>query len=206
MFENTIRDFVDYWWHHVDAATAGFNEAKAQEVLIRLRQLDPVLARIHVLEAATLAEMGVEPSVYGEKHNILILTRMARPKRVEECMPYSIQDRSPAGFELQTQLELFYYIANRLLSALRQSAGGLPGLDKVDFAGARTVRNHLIEHSNRKGGTELISLAIGGPDGPRLRPAHLVPGETSIDQGIRYNARELRDVLERAIAKAVAPA
>ena len=105
--------------------------------------------------------------------------------------------------EVRIFLEGFYYNASRVRDLFRDSQG-LPGLKGFEAAGVRDVRNHLVEHPTRKMGVRIMSIALGGPVGPQLKPVRRSgdpPG--TFDAGLHVNAREFCAALETTLTAAL---
>lgn len=104
--------------------------------------------------------------------------------------------------EIRALTEAFYYFAARLRYILRSEH--LPGLS-IEAVGVRNVRNHLIEHSEKKPSRVTAqSFEYGGPKGPVIkgsRPA--ATPDVFPDAGLYLNAEELRVELERVLSAVV---
>jgi hypothetical protein len=71
--------------------------------------------------------------------------------------------------------------------------------------GMARVRNNLMEHANKKGGTSVFSFLVSDAAGLRLRPVSEVGSESPyLDEGILSNAQEFRDSLEETFRAALA--
>jgi len=92
------------------------------------------------------------------------------------------------SFELITFVEAFYYFAWRLREVLRQ----LPRLKKFDATGIRYVRNHLIEHPEKKSHLLRQAFAFDPKRGPVLKPINMEQRDPRVsDKGLWENVREL---------------
>jgi hypothetical protein len=174
------------------------------EVRGRLRALqwlhDRLLRLDHELENAARKELP--PNKPNPNRMIVVFTDAHRP----DCGQYTHAHVAPGQFdELRTLLEAFYYSANRIVDVLNDGRADLPGMPKFVAAGVRDVRNHLIEHPNRKSGVLVFSVRAGGPVGPQLKPLRwsLDPPGTE-DRGFHANFAEFSDALKRALERALA--
>jgi hypothetical protein len=101
--------------------------------------------------------------------------------------------------------EAFYYLAHRVRTILEQGLAGLPGMRALRAQGVARVRNNLLEHANKKGGTSVFSFSVSNAAGLRLRPVSEAAAPPPYrDEGILRNAAEFRSDLEGAIRGALA--
>jgi hypothetical protein len=104
-------------------------------------------------------------------------------------------------FEIRVLVECFYYFAARARHIIR----GMPELNSFEAAGVRDVRNHLIEHPERRGSQILSrSFAFGGPNGPIVKPIRDTSETAHPDAGLYANAHEFAVNLETALKRGTA--
>lgn len=96
----------------------------------------------------------------------------------------------------------FYYLASRLKDILNNQLK-VP----IEAKGIRDIRNHLVEHPERKpehkDNWPYYCFAFGGEEGPTFRP-FLTNGEhhaSSPDKGLRNNAQHFYETLEQCLKK-----
>lgn len=99
-------------------------------------------------------------------------------------------------FELEMFAEAFYYFGFRTREVIRH----LPGLKKFDCEGIRNVRNHRIEHPEKKNGVIPNGFAYGYAHGPVLKGLRR-GGQEEIqrDFGLFTNAQEFAENLSAAV-------
>lgn len=100
--------------------------------------------------------------------------------------------------ELEDSSELFYYKSHRLIKLLER----LPGIGKIKNCNVRIVRNLLIDHPHKEGGSLTQSFACGGTNGPIIRPRVFIsgrPGNPDLDPGLFINAKEFFDTISMAL-------
>lgn len=202
MFENPRRLFDRYYCKHVDAKTPGFDEHLASEARVRLCQVHELYNRLVRLEKDLLeGEMRADPPPSAPGMAKIILHDVAKPvcdQPDPPLRPFTSAD------EVRISLEAFYYNANRVRDLFQDGAGGLPGLQTFEAAGVRDVRHHLVEHPTRNKGVKVMSIALGGPVGPQLKPmtwSKDPPG--TLDNGLYANAREFCSALESSLLRAL---
>jgi len=174
------------------------------EVRGRLRGLQWVHARLVQLdrELESNQREALPPEEPKPEVMKLVFSDAARP----DCVHHKHAHAAPERFdELRILLEAFYYSAHRLVDVLNNGQPDLPGMPQFAARGVRDVRNHLIEHPDRKSGVLVFSIATGGPVGPQLKPLRwsLDPPGTE-NPGLHANAAEFCRALEDALAQAVA--
>lgn len=98
-------------------------------------------------------------------------------------------DLRPVALELQIDATSFYERAHRLLKVLPR----LPHLRLLESRPITIVRNHLVEHTDKKDGSgPLWSFGYGIAEGPRLKPIWNTPTPpTHQDQGYFLNRATL---------------
>ncbi len=158
----------------------GANNARSQEIIKRLRQL------------LWLIEQVISICQHSTDRNRQMLETQAEITVGDGLDLIEIHDR----VELHT--ETFYWIAHRTAEVIR----GMPGLKPFKAVGVRDVRNWLLEHVEKPGGSTSVGFGWGasaGPDGviresngPTI--ATPVPGR---DKGLYRNATEFFAELER---------
>ena len=201
MFENPRRLFDHYYCSHALASTSGFDDYLAQEARVRLCQTHDLYRRVLALEKKLLEiDLRATPTPTDPSAVKIILHDVARPpchSPNDALRPFTDAD------EVRIFLEGFYYNASRVRDLFRDSQG-LPGLKGFKAAGVRDVRNHLVEHPTRKMGVRIMSIALGGPVGPQLKPVRRSgdpPG--TFDAGLHVNAREFCAALETTLTVAL---
>jgi hypothetical protein len=107
-------------------------------------------------------------------------------------------------FEIEMFMESFYYMAGRMRTAITKSKP-LPGLESFECAGARNVRNKLLEHAEGKDSQVYTqSVGFGGDEGPRLKANRPAEQENVFpDKGIEANSLEIKINLEKLLDKAL---
>jgi hypothetical protein len=174
-----------------------------QEVRARLRQLQWLHARLVRLDAEVEAQARAELPADAPRQSVVkVLSRESSVagSDTSELATFPFQPID----ELSILLEAFYYSAHRVLDLLHDNRDHLPGMGRVNAAGVRDARNHLVEHPNKAGGVHFYSVAAGGPVGPQLRPIRWSedpPGTK--DQGLHANAREFEQALQRCLTRAI---
>ncbi len=144
------------------------------EALIRLEQATYLLRRFRTLELE-------HDEKDGQLGKTTIERRVELAKRVHEL-----------GFEIKLIGEAFYYFAFRARQALRHENGFDLGCETV---GVRDVRNHLIEHSDKKSGVLVSWWVFRCPEGLILAP----DDNKGLDKGIYPNASEFIDEVTRGL-------
>lgn len=160
----------------------GKNDAQAMEASKRLRQLQWIIEKVISLCAHST-----------EQH--LQMMQMLATKPLTD--PY-YQHHGLAQIELLDQIEIhtetFYWISHRTSAVLRE----MPGLRSFKAAGARDVRNWLLEHVEKPGGSTTVGFGWGGSNGPMM--ATNIPGK---DKGLYANAGEFFLEVERVTVRCV---
>jgi hypothetical protein len=110
------------------------------------------------------------------------------------------RQRVGAMADIVIDAESFYYFAFRA----RQIVRDLPGLGAFECSGVRDVRNHLVEHPDKKNhsGVLMNSFGCGMPRGPvikAVRLSHQV-GKNP-DAGLYVNALEFAHNLSKTIER-----
>jgi hypothetical protein len=173
------------------------------EIRARLRQMEWAHSRMLTLEAELEAEARrTNPAGRSEADRVvLIYTDTARPNC--ETLLHASLPPQPAD-ELRLLLEAYYYSAHRIRDILRDNRDDLPRLSSFEAAGARDVRNHLVEHPTKKSGVLVFSLKCGGPVGPQLKPVRWsLDEEGTLDSGLHENTAEFLSNLARAMSSAL---
>ncbi|MDQ3258431.1 MAG: hypothetical protein M3R15_31855, partial [Acidobacteriota bacterium] len=119
------------------------------------------------------------------------------------------------GFdEVRLFTEMFYLVAWRLVEVLNGRAShAFPNLRKINAKSIRDVRNHLIQHPDkRRPVPDYQQRLIVTDAGPVLKTTTFLirgatgrsgPDEDSVDKGLYVNAEELRRKLEACLIKAL---
>jgi hypothetical protein len=174
-----------------------------QEVRARLRQLQWLHARLIALDAVVEAQAVAELPPGSPRPGVMKVLSMESSVSRSDTPELATLPFRRLG-ELSILLEVFYYSAHRVLDLLSDNREHLPGMGRVNAAGVRDARNHLVEHPNRAGGVHFYSVAAGGPVGPQLRPIRWSedpPGTK--DPGLHANAREFEQALQGCLTRAV---
>ena len=165
-----------------------------QELRGRLRQLE----HSHKTISTISSEILPAPSMYGSggKTNQILVFRENAPAEEDpnriSSLPIQNQDL------LIVFLEQFYASSHRAMDLINDSLGELPGLTKVRAKGITLVRNHLIEHTRKKGGQPVYAYSLS-VSGPRLRPVSWSKNEpASKDEGLWSNADEFESSLNKS--------
>jgi len=201
MFESVIEKFDKYVEKKEGETPVNFNLHLAMEVEKRLEQLDYLYKKIMKKHSRCMK------LVWIEQRNLQPVMQLAR--ETGASVTYQRSDEkieiNKLMFEIELLTESFYYLAFRMRQLLKHNSKPLPELNSIKCVGVRNVRNKLIEHPEEKGsGVILQSFGVGGEQGPTLkveRPA----GQENIfpDAGLKANATELKDELERLLDKAL---
>jgi hypothetical protein len=202
VFQHAIELLDEYYRQHANDTIGAFDSHLVQEIRARLRQLEHLYAEVVARQQQLLdgegAKTGPQPA---DTNRIILYTHLGTPPPVNpapEVLPLTTQERVLlAG-------EAFYYLAHRVRTILEQGRGGLPGMRSLRSQGVVRVRNNLLEHANKKGGTSVFSFSVSSPVGLRLRPL-AVKGtpQPYVDEGILWNANEFRTDLEDALRDAL---
>lgn len=203
MFSKVRQLFDEYYCKQLRSHSKTFDEHLAQEVRVRLRQLQYIVDRAFSLEKRLVGKKKVQlPSNAGGEVVIKhIFSDVARPDCSKSDYPLAAFNEPD---ELRLLLEVFYYTAHRIRVILRDAGDRLPDIKGFEASGVRDVRNHLVMHPTKKKGVRVMTFAFGGPVGPQLKPIRKTgdpPG--TIDKGLRENAIEFRDAVERILKKAL---
>ena len=188
----------------------GRESALCSEVSKRLKQMSFLLSRINKLE--------LEASKPNEKYHqqLMEYTKKyyANGKPIMDRSKIPDPPSPPPGLEkvgdIMEEVELltesFYYIAARARSIIRQGEAPLHVIKRFEAKGVRNVRNHLIEHSEKKrSGIVEISFGMGAEKGPVLKCIRETSTEDIFpDQGLYINAKEFKDNLESILIDKIA--
>jgi hypothetical protein len=149
MFEHSRQLLEQYYCTLIRKGVSKRGEHLMHELRSRLRMLEWLQAQLFALDKQLEMESRAEipPDSAQPEVMKLLFTDSGRP----DCATYRhAQTPFSPSDELRTLLEAFYYNAHRVGDILRDSSGDLPGPSRFDPVGVRNVRNHLIEHPNRK--------------------------------------------------------
>jgi hypothetical protein len=160
MFEHCRLLLEQYYCALLTKGMSRRAEHILHEVRGRLRSLQWLHARLiqldHELEAS--ARAAIPPGQPTPEVLKLVFTDAARP----DCERSTHAHSAPEPFdELRALLEAFYYSAHRVTDVLNHGRAELPGMPRFTAPGVRDVRNHLIEHPDRKAGVLVFSIATG---------------------------------------------
>ena len=200
MFESVIEKFEKYLDKKESETPVKFNLHLAMEVKKRLEQLDYLYKKImdkhsRCMRLAWREQSRLEPLMQRVREVGGSITVQKSDDRLEI---------DKLMFEIELLTESFYYLAHRVRTLLTHKSKPLPELSRFECKGARDVRNKLLEHPEKDGGVFLQSFGVGGDKGPTLkvkRPA----GQEMIfpDAGLKANATEIKNNLERLLEKAI---
>lgn len=193
------RDALDDHYRWCDQTFSGAHNELGGEARKRLGQLIWLLSEVEklVTEAAAVREILLEPSriVHDEGATDERWGELMQAPAIGEAL----RRQSTLNKPLETLTESFYWLAARTRSVIRR----LPRLERFEAAGVRNVRNHLLEHPERKdSGVVITSFASGGPVGPVLKGVRY-GHQTEVwpDRGLFVNASEFATNLrDHAIA------
>jgi hypothetical protein len=193
VFQTSIGHMATYL-QRCSGTVPSFDIAIAKEVFARLRQLAWLYDNVARLEKRVVDRYQELHGPLSSGTNVVII--------------FSTKD-SPddpmAQFTMPEQLcvfgEAFYECAHRLLTILDECKASLPGLRPPAAAGVRRVRNNLVVHANKKGGTPMYTFSVSNAAGLRLRPvANSEEPSPYLDEGLRANAAELAGQLSSILA------
>jgi len=211
MFDRIIAALHQYQekYHLVE----GYNLDLCTEVQERLKQLKYIIARVQELELRQEL-CGRQFVIDSQKH----FGPMPPPGQVSAPreLPAAFgdlqrdfwEDTAKAEMEIRILTEAFYYFAFRVISIAdgdKKIGKPLPG---VSFGsdGVRDVRNHLIEHPEKKHQIFRQSFSFGHEDGhgPRLKTGG-PPTESAHfqDKGLYRNAAQFTKNLLAAFERAM---
>jgi hypothetical protein len=167
----------------------GANNPEAMEIYKRLRQLSWTIEKVMSLVQHSVSQgMRMLP---GEAP-------------VDSNYQKAFADRLETSDQIELHTESFYWIAHRTGTAIRS----MPGLSSFEAIGVRNVRNHLLEHVEKRGGSSNVGIGWGagvgldgvivGGNGPTI--AAIIAGK---DRGLYPNALEFFKELERVTQRCV---
>ncbi len=194
MFENS-RELLEKYFYKTQASCSLNGTHVLQELRGRLRQLQYSYETVTTLSKKLLPT----PSDYGpdgKTNYVLIFLENApaeeNPSRLAS-LPIGDQDL------LIIHLEQFYSSSHRIMDLVNDSLGELPGLTKIKAKGVTIARNHLIEHTRKKGGQPVYTYSLS-ISGPRLRPVSWSKNNpASKDEGLWANADEFQTNLNASL-------
>ena len=199
MFESTV-ELLDRLCRKLETEQAtGFNNQLAQEARKRLLQLDRLLKLVQQNEEASVnrrVQEAINRHIEHINSHGLDFEALPQPDDIRYTRE-EIDIFSSSSFDMELFTECFYYISHRLRTLLRTSKP-IPGLGSFECAGARDVRNKLLEHVERKDSQVFIQgLGWGKENGPVLKAARWAGQEQVFpDKGLYVNAAEIKDNLE----------
>ena len=185
MFEQAVAQLRAHCETCQHNKSGGLEPSVVTEVLKRLAQMDRILTMVRSLDA----ESGAIVAGIAE---------YARTEQGDPPPPELWHRTSAIGRDVEMLTEAFYYFAFRFREVVRR----IPGFANFDAVGVRDVRNHLIEHPERTSKVLGGSFKHGGPEGPVLKPIRSeAQKDVSLDRGLFVNAAEMRDELQRRLAR-----
>ena len=138
---------------------------EGQEAMTRLRQLNWLCRRIAEYEANSVEFLD------------FILSQGKSSDAGSQDNWAAISASEQNSFEMEIFVEGFYYLAWRLRNVIQR----LPGLKKFESQGVLNVRNHLIEHPEKKDSGVIHGCMSSGnkETGPVLKSTRLPLDNTS---------------------------
>ena len=167
----------------------------AVEILSRIRQLSWLYQNVTHLEGRVLARHAALYGKTPESDSLIVLFSLHDPTNAVQTPITMPEQLSAFG-------EAFYNCAYRLITLVDECQSSLPKLRPIKATGIRRVRNNLLVHANKKGGTEVNTFSVSNRSGLRLRPASLVDEEPYLDEGLAANAMELLQQLNATLIAA----
>ncbi len=196
MYESTV-ELLDRLYVKLDKDKArGFNRDLAIEARKRLLQLDHLLKLVGDNEAQEARATQRASEAFQRHAHKLDFEAVPQPEDTKLTREEG-HILLASKFQMELFTECFYYISHRLLTLLKKGKA-IPGL-KVEFQGARNVRNKLLEHPEKDKDSQVFiqSFGWGKENGPVLKAARYAGQEQVFpDKGLYANAAEIRDELE----------
>lgn len=204
MYEESIRLLDEYAEALLAESPGEFDGRYVAEVRSRLRQMDFLLDRVRQAERDSVDAMGRSRAVFAEFVDATPTTEIATSPAPDALKMTSSEFGrwQRAEMELTTFTEAFYFFAHRARQILRK--GLVPGIKSFEVPGVRGVRNHLIEHPEKKAGVVEQSWQWDGPNGPHLKSVRSSNDARFRDPGLYANAQEFADQFEHRVASAMA--
>ena len=202
MFESS-RQLLEIYFFRLYGRRPGVRAVHLlQDARAHLRRLQWTYDQICRSQSERTPQPGrVLPCRREEQNNIFLFHDGAPP----EANPLADRYYVPAQDEDQLFLLLqsFYLTAHRIQDLISDGSSVLPGVTKFKSRGIVIARNHLIEHTDAKGGVPIYSF-LTGPAGPRLRPLQWTTHEPgSEDPGLWENASEFQSDLNRSLENGI---
>lgn len=131
---------------------------------------------------------------------------MARPPRIPA-------DAQQSWSKIRLFTETFYFVAWRIREILNASGpNAFSDLGKISARGIRDVRNHLLQHPDRARPSQKYEQSLMfTDDGPVLKSTAFMikkgrvsADPDSLDRGLFWNARQLRDELHLKLTRILA--
>jgi hypothetical protein len=197
MFESVLEKFEKYLDKMEAENPATFNLELAMEVKKRLEQLDYLYKLVMEKHSRYMDLNWVEyrhieslRDLIRESGGSITVTKSKERLEMDELI-----------FEIETFTESFYYLAGRMRTLLRHASEPLPGLRSFECAGARDVRNKLLEHVEGSDSRVFLqSFGVGGEQGPTLKVQRHAGQETIFpDAGLEANAAEIKNNFENLL-------
>ena len=162
----------------------GANDAQAQEISKRLRQLLWIIEQV-----ISLCQYN------ADRHRQMFQTRAV--STVKDLQQHGL-DQIEIHERIELHTETFYWIAHRTVEVICR----MPGLNSFKAVGVRDVRNRLLEHVEKPGGSTSVGFGWGSGggldgvvrDGNGPTKATLIEGK---DKGLYRNATEFFAEVER---------
>lgn len=193
----TIKHFEDYVKAARQKDASAIHFELAVEAVERLKQLDLLLTRVAVIQRhiSTSRNLCIRD---------FLLSIEATPVGLESADEGQVI--AEGFFHARLYAETFYYLAFRFRQILTTKNSAtrkytFPNLKSFEATGVRDVRNHLLEHPERRT-SQVFSRdhSLGGLDGPKLKID--TSGTDHVDRGLFVNAAEFKQSLENLLIEA----
>ncbi len=212
-YNNLLLKFEKYCQKHSAQFTNQENDY-AKEVknkIVELKEIEETISELNEKLIAVEFDLHPDPAT----DTVSFFGFSIRMKRQDPNIPIQVDNITTAYFKdsrlgvsdmvqkMQRKLErdtaIFYYTAARVRTIVQSL---LPGLSSFECEGVRNVRNHLLEHPERKdSGISPDTFSYSKNQGPVVKGMR-INGETHwMDKGLVHNSNEfvrnLTQVLEK---------
>lgn len=203
-FDSTIKLLDAYQFNLGGEPPPTYDGDLLSEVRERLQMLSILYKKVNEVEALAMSLVPNMLALFSEcfgydterKIGIKLIPSEEYGDKLREYMA----QQKAIILEMKIYLEAFYYFAARIRKILKSKKEPLPFLKSFESKGIRDVRNHLLEHP-----LVLTPACIyGGEEGPKLKNVRY-PGQENVikDQGLRKNASEFKENLEKLLNSAL---